>query len=312
MVVQLDAADASRLTTCVISVGETMRIGLLGAIMFLAPWAMYSDTNDASSSIPQQVKTNRTTGLSFPTLSRVAEKPKTPGVIVPGRIHDYRAVGTTGITYHVYYPTSFDRASSLPIIIAFSPSGNGLSMVRKLGASVEQASWIIVGCDKLRNSRDKSQPWTQMEDEVLDDIYARISHNHDRIYLAGFSGGAMRAYGLASRRTERFAGILAYAGWLGGPRYQKKKYCPHMAVATVNGSKDKGANACQKGDMRALMRWDCHVKPFPFNGGHQMPRKGITNAAIRWLELDWKRHGSTKRDLRDSRKAGDTPGTPKS
>jgi len=296
----------------VMSVGETVKICLLCAVLFLASVATCPAAGEASTPIPPKVEAKRVTGLSFPTLSRVAEKPATPGVIVPGRIHDYTAVGTTGITYHVYYPTLFDPASPPPIVIAFSPDGNGLSMVKILGASVEQANWIVAGCDKLRNSSDKSKPWTIMEDEVLDDIYARIPHNHARIYLAGFSGGAMRAYGLASRRPERFAGILAYAGWLGGPKRQKKKYCSHMAVAMVNGRKDKGANACQKGDMRALLRWDCHVKTFPFNGGHQMPGKGITYAAIRWFELDWKNHGSTKRDLRDPRKAGDTPGTPKS
>jgi poly(3-hydroxybutyrate) depolymerase len=281
-----------------------MRIRLLFAVLVLAS----TTTCPASNTIPRK----RTTGLSVPTLSRLAEKPGSPGLIVPGRIHDYMAVGTTRITYHVYYPTSINQAAPPPIVIAFSPSGNGLNMIKSLGASVKKANWIVIGCDKLRNSSDKSKPWTIMEDEALDDIYARIPHNHDRIYLAGFSGGAMRAYGLASRRPERFAGILAYAGWLGGPKYQKKKYCSHMAVAMVNGKKDKGPNAYQKGDMRALMLWDCRVKTFPFNGGHQMPSKGVTSAAIRWLELDWKNHGSTKRDLMGPRKAGDTPGTPKS
>ncbi|MFC1764634.1 hypothetical protein ACFL6U_21520 [Planctomycetota bacterium] len=288
-----------------------MRIYLLCIVLFLASTATCLAAGEASSPIPPRVEAKRAIGLSLPTLSRIAEKPGTPGIIVPGRIHTYKAVGTTGITYHVYFPTSFDRASPPLIVIAISPSGNGLGMVKQLGVSVEDANWIVVGCNKLRNSREKSKVWMQMEDEVLDDIYARIPHDHDRIYLAGFSGGAMRAYGLAARRPERFAGILTYAGWLGGPEYRKRKYCPHMAVAMINGRMDQGANANQKGDMRALMRWDCHVKTFPFSGGHWMPGRGITDAVIQWLEMDWQHHGSTKRDLEDPNKPDVAPQTPK-
>ena len=216
-------------------------------------------------------------------------------LMVPGQTFMRTAAGANAVTYHVRTPASFNPGQPPPLLVAFSSRGKGRSIVNALGPGADKVGWIAIGCDKLMNSLSDEQLADQMEDEVLEDIYRNIPHDPRRIYLAGHSGGAMRAYGIAARRPETFAGILAYGGWLGGPDYQKKLYCRNMAVAMVNGDGDEAANAWAEGDTQALEYRKCRVKKFSFPGGHPMPTAPeITEQAFRWLEEDWQAHGAKK------------------
>ncbi|WP_282135265.1 sialate O-acetylesterase [Seonamhaeicola maritimus] len=201
----------------------------------------------------------------------------------PDEVIKFRALGITNATYHVYVPATFNPKDKLPIIVAFSPNGKGLGILSKLKESANRNNFILVGCDKLKNGMKDLVFEKQMEDEVLDDIFNNIPHDANRIYLAGFSGGAMRSYQLTTRRKETFAGILAYGGWLGGNDYQNKPYQENMYVAMINGDNDKGANKWEDIDAKNLRGRNCVVKYFSHPGGHKIAPTEVTNKAVSWL-----------------------------
>jgi len=203
--------------------------------------------------------------------------PDTLAAMKPGKVLALTAAGETGISYHLYTPGNFSTNSIPPLVIAFSPGGSGMQMVKAMKASAEQAGWLLIGVDLE----------LKMEDELLADIFKRVPHQLERICLAGFSGGAMRAYILSSR-IENVAGIIAYGGWLGG-KDSDRDYCRKMAVAIVNGENDKGANAWVERDKDKLRNRDCEVKVFKFPGGHQIAPAEVSSAAIAWIEEQWRR-----------------------
>ncbi|MHC5056145.1 MAG: hypothetical protein ACYTKD_15675 [Planctomycetota bacterium] len=209
--------------------------------------------------------------------------PKVVAMMKPGETFTRTADGETGITYHVYVPTSFKPDAPPPIIIAFSPSGKGAGMVKALRKSAEKAGWLVAGCDKLRNKfRDRTE---KHEDEVLDDILKSVPHQIDRRCLAGMSGGAMRAYSFLQqgRRKEDYFAILAFGGWLGGTSFLRLKHKPNVVVAQINGESDKGANAWLKRDAEALTKSGCVVDAFKFPGGHVMAPPKTMDEAIEWV-----------------------------
>jgi predicted esterase len=218
---------------------------------------------------------------------RMRSSPGSPQVVArmkPGETFTRKADGKTGITYHVYVPTSFESAAPPPLIIAFSPTGNGMQMVKALKASAEKVGWLVAGCDKLRNGMD-SNVKHKMQNEVLDDIMKSIPHQIDRRCLAGFSGGAMSCYGLSvkGRRPEHYFAILAFGGWLGGRSFQGRNYSPNVVIAQINGDKDKGANAWIKRDAASLTKKGCVVREFKFPGGHAIAPSRVIDGAIAWL-----------------------------
>lgn len=209
-------------------------------------------------------------------------------VPVPNSTTTRNATGERGATYHVNIPKDFDvNAPPRPILIAFSPSGNGKAMVEKLKPATESVGWLLVGCDNLRNGMKDKQLEVQIEDEILADVLKQVPHDPERIYLGGFSGGAMRAYGITARRNEPYAGVLAFGGWLGGPNYQKEPYRENMSVAMVTGVRDIGASGWVPIDTKTLRQRNCAVKHFAFDGGHTVSPAAITRTAIKWLDEQW-------------------------
>ncbi|GAA3617235.1 sialate O-acetylesterase [Flavivirga amylovorans] len=201
----------------------------------------------------------------------------------PGETIKFKAEGDTNMMYHVYTPSNFETSKKRPLIIAFSPGGNGLGILNKMKASVEKMGWILVGCDMLKNGMKNHSLEQKMEDELLNAIFKNIPHNTSRVYLSGFSGGAMRSYQLTTRRNEKFAGILAYGGWLGGDTYQDKPYQKGMRIAQVNGIKDMGANKWKDIDAKTLKKHQCTVKHFSHEGGHQVAPESVSTMAMEWL-----------------------------
>ncbi len=72
--------------------------------------------------------------------------------------------------YNVYTPSSFNPSKLLPIVITFSPNGEGSRILNQMKASAEKYDWILVSCDKLRTGMKGLILEKQMEDEVLNDI----------------------------------------------------------------------------------------------------------------------------------------------
>ncbi len=244
-------------------------------------------------------KSSSTPGLAFKSEDAGAKRAKVvagdPEVVkqmAPGTVFQRRAKGDTGISYHVYTPTGFDAQNPPPLIVSFSPGGSGMQMVNSMRASAEKAGWVLIGCNDLKNKMDAKGVESKMESEVLDDIFAVIPHNSGRIYLGGFSGGALRAYNLCARREERTAGIIAFGGWLGGEAYSARQdYCKYMAVAIVNGDKDKAANGWIAQDKSKLEKSRCTVKHFSFPGGHEIAPAAVVDDVIAWLNEDWEKSG---------------------
>ncbi len=228
----------------------------------------FAVTGDASAANPNGTKVKK-----IPSIA--------PAELKPGQTETFTAQGETKTTYHVYTPTTYQ--TNAPMLVLFSPGGDGNGMVAAFKESVEAAGWIVVGCDKLSNGFEGNSLEHQVENELLDDILARIPHAAVRLFFGGFSGGAERAYHLSARRKEKIAGIIAMGGWLGGDEYRKLLYCQHMAVAMVNGKKDAAAASWVTKDSAVLRKRSCTIKLFQFEGGHAMPPEAIKKDVIAWL-----------------------------
>ena len=203
----------------------------------------------------------------------------------PDSVITRTAEGEEGVPYHLYVPPQFDPQRPPPILILFDPTGNGRGMLGQVQQSAAKAGWIAIGVDRLKN-RAEGANVGRMEDEVLADIFTRIPHNGDRVYLGGFSGGALRAFRLSSQlRAQRpIAGVFSYGGWLGGERGRQWSFPANMAVAFINGADDTAANHQIEGDTAALRGSRRVIRVFSFPGGHVVAPALVTDEVMAWME----------------------------
>lgn len=185
------------------------------------------------------------------------------------------------VTFHVYYPTSYKPENPPPMLILFSPAGHGKGQLGQFTESCEKLGWLGVGCDTFRNDGDDAV-LDPLFGELLPIIEKSVVHNPERLYMGGFSGGAMRALGYSAKFERPWKGIISCGGWLG--KEYDLKYAKRMAVAWVNGDNDKAANSWVEKDSAVLKRRGCKTKLFQFPGGHAVGPPETLTEAMRWVE----------------------------
>lgn len=196
----------------------------------------------------------------------------------------FEVVGKHTTSYHAYFPKNYNPENPPPLIIMFSPGGNGRGIISNLIQGCEELGWVAVGVDTLRNRADE-QEFTERFDEVLPDILAQIRPNPDRLYMGGFSGGASRAFGYTAAYEQNWRGVLSFGGWLGGSR-NPKETAQNMRVAIVNGDGDRGANGWVEHDSKLLKKRKNTVTVITFPGGHVIAPPEVVTEAMKWLQSE--------------------------
>lgn len=85
----------------------------------------------------------------------------------------------------------------------------------------------------------------------------------------------------------RTAGILSSGGWMGN-KYDQQ-YSKDMAVAMINGDKDKNAISFEQPDGDFLKKKaSADLKLFHFPGGHVLAPSDVALEAARWVHLTQK------------------------
>ncbi len=216
-------------------------------------------------------------------LSKEQEERMEKWKALAGTTKSYSSEGEEAVSYHVYRPSNYDGDNPPPMIIMFSPGGNGKGMLGQVTAACEELGWVGVGCDVFKNGAD---------DELLKEKFAvllphiekTVQHNPERLYTGGMSGGALRAYQYTAAFKRPWKGVLAFGGWLGGATSLD---CPRkMAVAIVNGDGDEAANSHNDSVQAILEGRRCKVEIFQFPGGHVVAPPEVILKAMRWIEAN--------------------------
>ncbi|HEY4063559.1 MAG TPA: hypothetical protein VGM30_16745 [Puia sp.] len=111
-----------------------------------------------------------------------------------------------GQSYALYIPVR-GNSQALPVIYFFDPHAAGALPLRKYRALADVYGFILAGSNNSKNGND----WPATENiwrRLSADVQARVKINPNRIYLAGFSGGAKVAGYLAIQHPE-VKGVLA-------------------------------------------------------------------------------------------------------
>lgn len=201
----------------------------------------------------------------------------------PGQTLSRKTEGPLQTGYHIGVPDTYDPAKPPPLLLLFSPGGDGRGLMNQVRASANRVGWMVIGCDRLKNgmSDEDAAPITK---ELFADFHKFIPYDTDRLYFGGFSGGAARAYHLTWKHKDRCAGILAFGGWLGLGEDLEKPFQKKMTVAMVNGDTDKGALSYEDRDKGILSHRRSNVKIFHFPGGHGVAPRETIDKAVQWMD----------------------------
>ena len=181
-------------------------------------------------------------------------------------------------TYTLYIPTSYTRNRRYPVLLIFDPRGRSLLAAELFRDAAEAYGWIIVSSDNTR-SDGPMEPNILALKALLPEVHNRLPTDVNRIYAAGFSGGAIVATAF-SKAIGEFAGIIACGGRF-FPEHLEGNDVPIFATA---GNLDFNFREMHLLDEFLAEQGNPH-RLVIFDGTHSWMPSSVAFDAVVWLEL---------------------------
>ncbi len=183
-------------------------------------------------------------------------------------------------SYALYLPSAYSPEKTWPAIVCFDPRAQGKRPVELLQAAAESHGYIVAG--SLDSKNGPVEPSQQAAKAVWADIRERFSIDSERIYAAGFSGGAEVAVLFPYMVETKVAGIISCGAGL--PSRHEPQWVKPAAYCGIIGNLD--FRYWDMARLEALFdKAEVTHRLIIFDGWHQWPSAGLLAEAVGWLEL---------------------------
>jgi hypothetical protein len=195
-------------------------------------------------------------------------------------------------SYALYLPPDYDPAKKWPILYAFDPGGRGREPLARFKEAAEAREFLVACSFNSRNG-----PWEPIfaaAAAMWADTHARLAIDDERVFAAGFSGGA-RAASIFSKMIGRpIAGVIACGA--GVPEgFEIDKLDP-SAFCGIVGTADFNFREVMDLDGLLDRRTDIPHWIRTFDGPHSWPPIPVCSEAVEWLELAAAKHAGQPPD----------------
>jgi len=183
-------------------------------------------------------------------------------------------------SYALYLPANYDPARKWPVLYAFDPGARGKLPVERYQEAAERFGWIVVGSNNSRNASWQSSidSWNA----ITHDTHQRFSIDDARLYVAGLSGGARTAVGIAVACENCVTGVIASAA--GFPPSVTPSASIHFAIFTTSGINDFNFPEVKTLEAQ-LTKLGIPNQMAVFDGGHEWLPVSVAVEAVGWMEL---------------------------
>jgi dienelactone hydrolase len=180
-------------------------------------------------------------------------------------------------SYTLYLPSKYTTDRKWPALFVFDPRSRGTFAAELFRNGAEEHGWILLSSNNTRSDTGWDVNVRALEAMVPE--LSKYAVDPQRIYAAGFSGGATVAWVLA--RAQNLAGVIT-----AGQPYQPDIDPAHMTFAVWGsaGIFDFNNQDVRHIDIDAARSGRPHHVEI-FDGVHQWTPEPLARAAIEWHEI---------------------------
>jgi predicted esterase len=210
----------------------------------------------------------------------------TPGKIVPRVLCAARPEQS----YALYLPSRYTVQKRWPLIYIFDPDARGKVPTQIIKDAAEQYGYILATSNNSKNG--PLRPEMEAASAMWDDTHARLSIDDQRIYTAGFSGGARLASRIAQTCECAHGVFLSGAGFgVGSPPTRDGAF----PVFLTTGFLDFNYNELVRLDGQ-LSSLDVPHFLRRFDGSHEWAPADVWPEALGWMTLQAMKDGRAPRE----------------
>ncbi|MCP3956314.1 MAG: hypothetical protein GY719_00525 [bacterium] len=193
-------------------------------------------------------------------------------------------------TYTLYLPSTFDRDRKWPVLLVFDPRGRSVMAAELFRDAAETHGWVIMSSNDTR-SDGPMEPNIKAVNAMWPEAHRFYSIDPERIYAAGFSGGAMVAWVLG-RSTGALAGVIGSGGRFDPHHFEEEILFACFGAA---GSTDFNYSPMRKIHAQ-LERWGAPQRLEIFDDRHRWMPAELATQGVEWMELVAMKQGKRERD----------------
>lgn len=176
-------------------------------------------------------------------------------------------------SYVLYLPVHYNEEKAYPIILCFSPDGDGLTPVENLRFAAETFGFIVAGSNVVKNNFEGNGEAIR---SLIYDLQNQFAVDASRIYACGFSGGARLATVLGNQ--EVVTGVISCGA--GPGNYSETKPYPWYGIV---GKTDFNYNEFLHFTPKVMQKPFYTVAYHP--GGHEWPDSSFLYDAVAYMQI---------------------------
>ncbi|MGB7295491.1 MAG: hypothetical protein WBC70_07865 [Candidatus Aminicenantales bacterium] len=190
-------------------------------------------------------------------------------------------VKNSRFSYALYLPSAYAAEKKWPVVICFDPRAQGRRPVELLRRAAESYGYILAA-GSLDSKNGPLEPSQQAAKAVWADVRERLSVDPERVYTAGFSGGAEVAVLFPYFVETKVAGIISCGAGL--PSKHEPQWVKPAAYCGIIGHLDFRYRDMARLEQEFDKVEVTHRIIF-FDGWHQWPPEELMSEAVEWLEI---------------------------
>jgi pimeloyl-ACP methyl ester carboxylesterase len=186
----------------------------------------------------------------------------------------------TTLSVTVYIPPRYNDSSRLPLLLLFDPHGAGALPVKKYRSPARRYGYILAGSNNIRNGMSGTEI-DRILRLITSDLYSRFSFDSERLYAAGFSGGA-RVATLLALTDPSIRGVAACGGGL-----PSAGNLPPVRFNLLGFAGEEDFNLPELIQLDASLQGQpCRHFLVRFPGKHEWPPAAVFEDAFRWFAFN--------------------------
>ncbi len=183
-------------------------------------------------------------------------------------------------TYTVYLPEQYREDKKWPVIMVFSPTGDGAEAVETFEESADRYGYVIAASNGIKNGNYQEN--LRRSRTFYTEVINRFSIDKNAIYMAGFSGGARLAMSIAVMSSQIKGVIACGASFSNVPAYIPTEN--KFFYIGIVGDQDFNYNEMLQA-MNYLEQKKFDANLLVFSGGHQWPPSQYIDKAVRLVTV---------------------------
>lgn len=185
--------------------------------------------------------------------------------------------------YFMYAPEGLNPDGVYPLIVAFSPGGNGRSLIKTWKKHADDHNCVLFASKIIKNGMDIPLYLKRIKKLILERIAPKYPISPSCIITTGTSGGGMAAHLFSFFHPDIVAGVITSVGYIHENSLKQKDKYPQGKVCVFLTSPTDFNYKLMKEDAKFLKARNWNTSWIEFEGGHRTAPEQNRDEALSWM-----------------------------